>query len=52
MRETAPEVCRRGRKYVEIFVFCEEEGAEDNWDMEAEEVGLPPVLVEVELGVC
>ena len=51
LKETAPEVCRPGLKYVEVFAFCEEEDADDNWDMEEEEVGLPPVLIELEFYV-
>ena len=51
LKETAPEVCRPGRKYVEVFAFGEEEDADDNWDMEEEEVGLPPVLIELEFYV-
>lgn len=47
VKETAPEVITPGRRYVELVVFCEEEGAEENWDVEEEEVGLPPVLVEL-----
>ena len=47
VKETAPEVMTPGRRYVELLVFCEEEDAEDNWDVEEEEVGLPPMLVEL-----